>query len=123
MLNDECNVQGYKERRVLYRKMYGAENRQDGIPPALYRTPAQIKRDIAHIVKEIKEADEMLSVRNILTEMIDELATEEPARWIEELEVTVAEAREAMDRLERLHNALAELSVELEEAKWIRKYF
>ena len=87
--------------------MYGAENRTDGIPPALYRTPAQIKRDMARIVKEIKEADEMLSVRNILTEMIDELATEEPARWIEEL----------------LHDALSELAVELEEAKWIKKYF
>ena len=90
---------------------------------ALYRTPAQIKKDIARIVKEIKEADEMLSVRNILTEMIDEFATEEPARWIEELEATVAEAREALERLERLHNALAELSVELEEAKWVKKYF
>ena len=102
--------------------MYGAENRTDGIPPALYRTPAQIKRDMARIVKEIKEADEMLSVRNILTEMIDELATEEPARWIEELEITVAEAREALARLERLHDALSELAVELEEAKWIKTY-
>jgi dsDNA-binding SOS-regulon protein len=78
---------------------------------------------MARIVKEIKEADEMLSVRNILTEMIDELATEEPARWIEELEITVAEAREALARLERLHDALSELAVELEEAKWIKKYF
>ena len=103
--------------------MYVAEKRTDGIPPALYRTPAQIKRDMARIVKEIKEADEMLSVRNILTEMIDELATEEPARWIEELEITVAEAREALARLERLHDALSELAVELEEAKWIKKYF
>ncbi len=104
-------------------KMYGAENRNDGIPPALYRTPAQIKRDMTRIVREIKEADEMLSVRNILTEMIDELATEEPARWIDELEATVNEAREAMYRLERLRDALSELAVELEESKWVRKYF
>ncbi len=103
--------------------MYGAENRSDGIPPALYRTPSQIKRDMARIVRQIKEADEMLSVRNILTEMLDELATEEPARWIEELEATVREAREAMDRLERLHDALSELAVELEEAKWAKRYF
>ncbi|MBQ7387495.1 MAG: hypothetical protein IJW03_04960 [Clostridia bacterium] len=75
------------------------------------------------IVRQIKEADEMLSVRNILTEMIDELATEEPARWIEELEATVAEAREAMHRLERLHDALSELAVELEESKWAKRYF
>ena len=95
----------------------------DGIPPALYRTPAQIKRDMAKISKQIKEADEMLSVRNILTEMIDELATEEPARWIEELEATVSEAREALERLARLREALCELAVELEEAKWIRRYF
>ena len=103
--------------------MYGAENRNEGIPRALYRTPAQIKRDMARIKREIEEADEMLSVRNVLTEMIDELATEEPARWIDELEDTVAEAREALERLERLRDALAELSVELEEAKWVKKYF
>ena len=103
--------------------MYGAENRNEGIPRALYRTPTQIKRDMARIRREIVEADEMLSVRNILTEMIDELASEEPARWIEELESTVAEARDALDRLERLRDALAELAVELEEAKWARKYF
>ena len=103
--------------------MYGAENRNEGIPRALYRTPAQIKRDMARIKREIEEADEMLSVRNVLTEMIDELATEEPARWIDELEDTVTEAREALERLERLRDALAELSVELEEAKWVKKYF
>lgn len=103
--------------------MYGAENRYDGIPPALYRTPTQIKRDMARISREIREADEMLSIRNVLTEMIDELAVEEPARWIEELEATVSEAREALERLERLRDALSELAVELEEARWIRRYF
>ncbi len=98
-------------------------NDNEGIPPTLYRTPLEIRRDISRITEEIKEADEMLSIRNILTEMIDEFATEEPERWIPELEETLAEAREAMQRLQRLRDALAELSVELEEAKWIRRSF
>lgn len=102
--------------------MYGDENRREGIPPALYRSPLEIRKDISRINREIREADEMLSVRNILTEMIDELAAEEPERWIDELENTVAEARDALHRLSRLRDALTELSVELEESKWIGRY-
>ena len=103
-----------------YREMYGDENRREGIPPALYRSPTEIRKDIARINRQIREADEMLSVRNILTEMIDELATEDPERWIDELESTVDEARDALRRLCRLRDALTELSVELEESKWVR---
>lgn len=103
--------------------MFLSRNDNEGIPPTLYRSPAEIRRDISKITKEIREADEMLSIRNVLTEMIDELAVLEPSRWIEELEETLAEAREAMERLNRLHEALAELTVELEESKWAKRSF
>lgn len=96
-------------------------NEKEGIAPTLYRSTTEIRRDISKINARIKEADEMLSIRNILTEMIDQFAVTSPEEWIPELEQTLAEAREAMEKLQRLRDALTELSVELEEAKWVKR--
>ncbi|MBQ8879517.1 MAG: hypothetical protein IJY69_01590 [Clostridia bacterium] len=68
------------------------------------------------ISKQIKEADEMLSVRNILVEMLSECARGDPERWIPELEELVADARASLDSLTRLKSALSLLSDELEES-------
>ena len=64
----------------------------------------------------------MLSVHNLLIEMIPLWAEQSPERWLPELEATVAEAREALDNLKMLQIALEELSVELEEVRWIMNH-
>ena len=97
--------------------MFVGANSYEGLPPRLYRSPREIKADISRISKEIQEADEMISIRHILMEMISECAVREPKRWLSELEEAVYEAREGLERLERLKLALEELEDELREAK------
>ena len=93
------------------------ENRDEGLPPRLYRSPSEIKRDVERICAEIRKSDEMLSVRNILLEMISEQSIASPEKWIPELEETVTEARCALERIKRLNTALDDLYRELEESR------
>lgn len=86
-----------------------------GIPARLYRTPCEIRRDMSKISRELRDIEEMLTVRNIVLEMVTECADADPEKWIPELEDMVAEAREALDRATRLKASLDELSEELEE--------
>ena len=74
------------------------------------------------ISRTIRENEEMLSVHNLLIEMIPEWAEKSPEEWIPELEEIVAEANDAMDDLRRLKNALELLSDELEEVKCIMRF-
>ena len=97
--------------------MYSCMNSYEGMPPRLYRSPAEIRRDMLKISERIKENEEMLSVHNLLIEMIPTWAEQAPDKWIPELEETVAEAQEALENLKRLQYALEELSRELEEVK------
>ena len=97
--------------------MYSCMNVYEGMPPRLYRSPSEIRRDMNKISARIKENEEMLSVHNLLIEMIPSWAEQSPERWIPELEQTVAEAEEALENLKRLQYALEELSRELEEVK------
>ena len=97
--------------------MYSCMNVYEGIPPRLYRSPSEIHRDMIKISARIKENEEMLSVHNLLIEMIPSWAEKSPEKWIPELEETVAEAQEALENLKRLQYALEELSRELEEVR------
>ncbi len=95
--------------------MFVSANVYEGMPARLYRSPCEIRRDMTRISKQIKEADEMLSVRNILAEMISECAEGEPSKWLPELEEIVSEARASLENLNRLNTALDSLSSELSE--------
>ena len=101
--------------------MYSCMNSIDGYPARLYRSPAEIHRDMISISARIRENEEMLSVHNLLIEMIPIWAEQSPDVWIPELEATVDEAREALDNLRRLQYALEELSNELEEVRCMMK--
>ena len=63
----------------------------------------------------------MLSVHNILLELIPAWAEESPERWIPELTETVAEAEEALENLKLMKMALEELSIELSEVLCIMR--
>ena len=102
--------------------MYSCMNVNEGAPARLYRAPSEIRRDMIGISRTIRENEEMLSVHNLLIEMIPEWAEKSPEEWIPELEEIVAEANDAMDDLRRLKNALELLSDELEEVKCIMRF-
>lgn len=97
--------------------MYSCMNVYEGLPPRLYRSPEQIRRDMMQISARIKENEERLSVHNLLIEMIPTWAEDSPERWIPELDQTVEEAEQTLENLKRLQYALEELSCELEEVK------
>ena len=94
---------------------YGDE--REGCAPKLYRSPGEIRRDIRTLLRKIKESEEMLSVRNILLEVMSEWSAAEPERWMDELEETLAEARESLEKLNELKEGLEELREELRESK------
>ena len=102
--------------------MYSCMNTVEGLPPRLYRNPSEIHRDMIRISAKIRENEEMLSIHNLLIEMIPIWAEQSPERWIPELEATVDEAREALDNLKRLQYALELLADELEEVRCMMKY-
>jgi hypothetical protein len=102
-------TKGGKTKLYLYADAY------EGTPPRLYRTPGEIRRDMTAIANKIKETESMLSVHNILLEMIPTWAEDSPERWIPELSETVAEAEEALENLKVMKEALEELSLELGE--------
>lgn len=102
--------------------MYTCMNPEDGIPARLYRSPGEIHRDIIRISSEIRKNEEMLSVHNLLIELIPTWAEQSPEKWIPELEETVAEAVEALENLKRLQYALEELMTELEDVRCIMDY-
>lgn len=97
-------------------------NTAEGHPARLYRSPAQIHRDMISISARIRENEEMLSVHNLLIEMIPTWAEESPERWIPELEETVAEAKEALENLERLREGLDRLAEELEDVRCMMSF-
>ena len=102
--------------------MYTCMIPDEGMPPRLYRTPAEVHRDMISICARIRENEEMLSVHNILIEMIPTWAEQSPEKWIPELEATVAEATEALENLKRLQYAAELLAAELEEIRCMMKY-
>ena len=97
--------------------MYSCMNVNEGMPPRLYRSPCEIHRDMARISARIRENEEMLSVHNLLMEMIPVWAEEAPDKWIPELEDTLAEATEALETLKELTETIEELRCELEDAR------
>ena len=101
--------------------MYSCMNVNEGAPARLFRAPSEIRREMIGISRTIRENEEMLSVHNLLVEMIPEWAEKSPDAWIPELEEIVAEANEAVDNLKRLKLALEMLAEELEEVRWWKK--
>ena len=95
--------------------MFASANYCEGIPARLYRSPCEIRRDMSEISKQIKEIDQMLSVRNILVEVLAEWAEGEPEKWIPELEELIKEASDSLEYMKRLKCALTDLAEELEE--------
>lgn len=81
-------------------------------PPCFYRKPETIKEDIRKISARISEINEMLNVREMLAEYLNEGKTfckEDAAALSELLEF----AKEALDEFTELNSALDDLKREL----------
>ncbi len=102
--------------------MYSCMNMNEGVPARLYRTPKEIHRDILRISSQIREHEEMLSVHNLLIELIPSWAEKSPEKWIPELEETLAEAGCVLENLKRLQYALEALKLELEDVRCLMNY-
>lgn len=85
---------------------------------ALYRSPAEIRRDISNIKNRISEATAMLNIRSLVSEIMDEWLLESPQKAITELETVVSDAYDTLEALKSLNEELDMLRDELREAKW-----
>ena len=97
--------------------MYTCMNTYEGSPPRLYRSIEEVRRDISRIRRDISETEEMLSVNNILMEMIPLWAERSPEEWIPELENAVAVANDGLADLRRLKEGLEILREELDDIR------
>ncbi len=99
--------------------MFKTYDSVNGIPPRIYRHPKEIRRDIAEIKGRIEEANQMLNIRSILTDIMSGERDGSPERMIPELEEAIGEAREALSRLSALEEELLGLEEELGDVKFI----
>ena len=89
-----------------------------GTVSRIYRSPSEIRDEMNEIKAKISEANETLSVHNLLMEVMSEWATKEPEKWIGELEETLDFAKESLAELTELKEALDALREELEVTRW-----
>ena len=101
--------------------MYTLSDSVEGMAPRLYRSPSEILRDMECIRSKISEILDMLSIHNLIIEMIPEWSGCSPENWIPKLEDTLAEANDALDTLMTLKERLEELKEELEEVRCIMR--
>ena len=79
-------VTNLRKRKKEDVKLYSCMNVNEGAPARLFRAPSEIRREMIGISRTIRENEEMLSVHNLLVEMIPEWAEKSPDAWIPELE-------------------------------------
>ncbi len=97
--------------------MYRSFDFENGLPPRIYRSPEEIKRDISAINIRIAETEEMLNLRAMLVDIVSDAELGSPEELIPTLESAVAEAREALDSMRTLEEELTELRRELFEVR------
>lgn len=91
----------------------------EGEPPRLYRSVADIGRDIGDIRKKIGEANDRLNIRAVLDSVMEQMSDGEPSEWISRLGGIVAEAEQTLADLEQLNKGLDGLSREMEDTLWV----
>lgn len=101
--------------------MYRSYDANCGLPPRIYRLPAEIKRDIMDIRRRIEETADMINVRSLLIDILVGDSESEPERLIPELYDAIVEANTALGRLGELKEELSLLEEELGEVRCMLK--
>lgn len=89
----------------------------EGEPARLYRTPAEIRRDINIIKERIDTTVSMLNVRALLTDMVSECASGDPEKWAGVLRLVLDETDGSLEQLRKMKKSFDCLVSELEETK------
>ncbi len=97
--------------------MYIGCDRENGLPPRIYRGLSEIRRDILDISEKIEETKEMLNIRALLLDILINDKNNSAKSLIMELESTIAEAKEAFEELGKFNEELSMLEEELYETK------
>lgn len=101
--------------RTVFRTNYST---YEGEGARLYRTTEEIRRDIKEIKERIAEANAMLNIRNMLTELIADYADTSPECWVPELRALADDAESTLACLSGLCENLEMLKCELEDTRW-----
>ena len=89
----------------------------EGEPARLYRTPAEIGRDIILIKDKIDKTSRMLNIRGLLTDAVSEYAKGDPDKWAKALGALVSETEDTLETMRKLKRNLDSLMSELEQTK------
>lgn len=95
--------------------MYRSMEETNGLPPRVYRDPAEIRRDIKNIAARITEVKEMLNIRELISHIIVGNSAEDILREAEAMKELFQYATEALDELAVLSADLDDLKSELIE--------
>ena len=96
--------------------MYRSYDRINGIEPRIYRSPAQIREDMLDICARISRANEMMNVRNIISEIVISAEDGEIRRQIDAVSELLLSAEKMLSELSDFENSLDMLSEELRES-------
>ena len=84
----------------------------------LYRSPADIRRDMSEISARIKSASDMLNTRSMLMDIIEQSKGKSLERFLIELEDMIGGTRDSLRELSDMRDMLCDLAQELEDARW-----
>lgn len=102
--------------------MYIRPRYSEGIPGGLYRDTIEIRRDMIIIEEKIKEVEDKLSVRNLISNIMETGDSEDKLideKTISTLETIIENAERSLFHLERLRDAMNYLEEELSEVRWL----
>ena len=99
--------------------MYRTFDMVNGLPPRIYRSPNEVRRDMDEICAKIKETNLRLNLRALVIDLISSEDCDEPGTLIAEIESAAEDAREALTELRNLEIELTALEYEMGELKWL----
>ncbi len=91
----------------------------EGEPTRLYRTPAEIGRDVILIKDKIDRTAEMFNIRGMLTDILSECAKGDPDKWAAALKEAVEETKDTLEAMRRMKRTFDALIYELEESRCV----
>ncbi len=97
--------------------MYIRMNAYEGEGGHIYRSLSEIREDIKEVREAISEINSMLNIRDMLMQMLSEVAEDDPDEWLPELYELADGARESLLQLHELEDTLCELRCELSYTK------
>ena len=108
------------ERSIV---MYVRERPYEGIPARLYRSIAEIRRDMEIIEEKIRETEKKLSVHSLISGIMESGSRVIDKSVVLTLELVLADAENSLFRLERVRDAMNYLEEELSEVRELVKRY